>query len=192
MPELSLDDRDRNALHQQLVGHRVAQPVRVDALLDTVVERYEETEISAANVGAHHGAATVGNADATGAVGGTGDVQLATTWLLEDGPLPPEKLGRGGAVPPLVFSNSYLSLPALGERFLAAGASTFVGPLIPLYSRPARKFVGRFYSFLADGLCTAAALRAAALSLREQLGPEHPAWLSYGITGYGSLALPFL
>ncbi len=112
-------------------------------------------------------------------------------WL-EDGPVQPEALGRDGVVPPLVFSNSYRSLPVMGSRFLGAGASTFVGPLAPLYSRPARKFAGRFYNFLADGHCVATALRQAALACRAQFGAEHPVWLSYGVAGYGSLALQYL
>ncbi len=34
MAELALDDRHRNAFHHQLVRVGVAEPVRVDALLD--------------------------------------------------------------------------------------------------------------------------------------------------------------
>ncbi len=114
------------------------------------------------------------------------------SWLLEDGPIPPENLGAEGAMPPLVFSNSYLGLPELGARFLAAGASVFVGPVAPLYSRPARKFAGRFYSFLADGYGVAAAHRAAALACRDRFGAGHPVWLSYGVVGHGILALQYL
>jgi hypothetical protein len=113
-------------------------------------------------------------------------------WLLEDGPVRPEQLGRDGWIPPLVFSNSYCSLPALGARFLNAGASLFAGPLVPLYSRPARKFAGRFYNFLGDGYSVGAALRTAALACRAQFGEYHPVWLSYGMVGYGSLALQYL
>ncbi len=115
-----------------------------------------------------------------------------TPWWLDDGPVQPEELGQKGGLPPLVFSNSYCSLPAMGARFLTAGASTFVGPYVPLYSRPARKFAGRFYNFLADGHCAASALRTTALACRAQFGPEHPVWLSYGVAGYGSLALQYL
>ncbi|MFH1845611.1 MAG: hypothetical protein ABIF77_20695 [bacterium] len=114
------------------------------------------------------------------------------TWLLEDGPIQPETLGRGGKLPPLIFSNSYCSLPELGGRFLAAGASVFVGPLVPLFSRPARKFAGRFYNFMADGHSAASAMRNAALACRGELGVNHPAWLSYGTVGFGSLALQYL
>lgn len=117
---------------------------------------------------------------------------VQTPWLLEDGPVQPERLGERGNIPPLVFSNSYRALPELGPRFLAAGASTFIGPQVALYSRPARKFAGRFYSFLGDGYSASAALRAAALACREQFGEWHPAWLSYGLVGYGSLALQYL
>jgi hypothetical protein len=110
-------------------------------------------------------------------------------WLLDDGPFVPESLGRDGALPALIFSNSYCSLTGLGRRFLEAGASTFVGPAAPLYSRPARRFAAAFYTCLADGLGVASAVRCAALALRSELGDDHPAWLSYGVVGYGSLAL---
>jgi hypothetical protein len=113
-------------------------------------------------------------------------------WLLEDGPVHPENLGRAGGVPPLVFSNSYLSLPGLGPRFLAAGASTFVGPVAAVLSGPAREFAARFYGCLGDGWSTAAALRGAALACRDHYGEEHPAWLSYGLIGHGCLALQYL
>jgi len=68
----------------------------------------------------------------------------------------------------------------------------FVGPLVPLFSRPARKFAGRFYNFMADGHSAAAAMRKAALACRGELGENHPAWLSYGTVGFGSLALQYL
>jgi hypothetical protein len=115
-----------------------------------------------------------------------------TPWLLEDGPVNPETLGSGRGIPPLIFSNSHCSLPTMGIRFLEAGASAFIGPLAALYSRPARKFAGRFYNYLGDGYSVGAALRTAALACREQFGPLHPVWLSYGVTGYGSLALQYL
>lgn len=113
-------------------------------------------------------------------------------WWLEDGPFQPEDMARQGALPALIFSNSYRSLPELSARFLEAGAAVFLGPVAPLYSRPARKFAGWFYSFLGDGHCTATALRTAALACRSDLGANHPAWLSYGIVGHGSLALQYL
>jgi len=113
-------------------------------------------------------------------------------WLLEDGPVAPENLGRAGGTPPLVFSNSYLSLPGLGPRFLDAGASTFVGPVAAVLSGPAREFAARFYGCLGDGWSTAAALRGAALACRDRYGAEHPAWLSYGLIGHGCLALQYL
>jgi hypothetical protein len=112
-------------------------------------------------------------------------------WL-EDGPVQPEDLGNRGGVPPFVFANSYLSLPEMGARFLDAGASVFLGPVAALYSGPARKFAGCFYSFLADGHSAATALHQAALACREQFGADHPVWLSYGLVGYGSLALQYL
>jgi hypothetical protein len=111
---------------------------------------------------------------------------------LEDGPVQPEQLRGTGQIPPLVFSNSYRSLAQLSWRCLAAGASTFVGTTVPLYSRPARHFAARFYNSLADGHCAATALREAALACREKYGADHPLWLSYGIAGYGSLALQYL
>jgi hypothetical protein len=113
-------------------------------------------------------------------------------WLLEDGPVHPENFGRAGGAPPFVFSNSYLSLPGLGPRFLAAGASTFVGPVAAVLSGPAREFAARFYGCLGDGWSTAAALRGAALACRDLYGEAHPAWLSYGLIGHGGLALQYL
>ncbi len=117
-----------------------------------------------------------------GATGGAG-------WLLEDGPVAPEHLGRDGCLPPLVFSNSWCSLAWLGRRFLAAGASTFVGTSAPVFSRPARRFAAGFYGAMADGLCVGAAQRQAALALRAELGAEHPAWLAHGVQGYATLRL---
>ncbi|MEZ4386584.1 MAG: hypothetical protein R3D98_03230 [Candidatus Krumholzibacteriia bacterium] len=110
-------------------------------------------------------------------------------WLLDDGPIAPEHLGRDGCLPPLVFSNSWCSLHWLGHRFTVAGASTFVGTAIPLFSRPARLFAAQFYEALARGGCVGEASREAALRLRERLGPEHPAWLAYGVQGFGTLRL---
>jgi len=112
-----------------------------------------------------------------------------TAWLLEDGPVVPEHLGRDGCLPPLVFSNSWCSLSWLGQRFLDAGASAFVGTAAPLFSRPARRFAALFYGALGSGLCVGAAQRQAALALREMLGAEHPAWLAHGVQGYASLRL---
>ena len=61
-----------------------------------------------------------------------------------------------------------------------------------MYSRPARLYAARFYDCPPEGLCTGAALRAASLALRDKYGAEHPAWLSYGMVGYGALALQYL
>ncbi|HOX24984.1 MAG TPA: hypothetical protein PLL30_04365 [Candidatus Krumholzibacteria bacterium] len=120
---------------------------------------------------------------------GPGVPAVEVAWWLDDGPVRPERLGRDGCLPPLVFSNSWCSLGWLGRRFLAAGASTFIGTAIPLYSRPARHFAALFYGALGAGLCACAAHREASLALRERLGPEHPSWLAYGIQGYGCLRL---
>ena len=116
----------------------------------------------------------------------------STSWLLEDGPVPPESIGQAGGMPPLVFSNNYRGLPELGSRFLGAGASTFIGPLLPLYSRSARIYAGYFYEALACGWSAGAALWRAAHFCRQEMGTDHPAWLSYGIQGSGSLALQYL
>jgi len=186
----------------------------VDALLDRVVESYEQADPPLTPVAAAGSAASPIDAATTDPVGSgqlgsganagetaadrahsgerVGSAPHDGSWLLDDGPVRPECMARDGNVPPLIFSNSYLSLPTLGARFLAAGASAFIGPVAPLYSRPARLYAARFYDFLADGLCTGAALRAASLALRDKYGAEHPAWLSYGMVGYGALALQYL
>ncbi len=111
------------------------------------------------------------------------------SWLLDDGPVNPEHLERGGILPPLVFSNSYRALPALGHRFIRPGASTFIGPVVPLFSRPARIFAGHCYGALGQGWCAGAAVWKASRECRRELGDNHPAWLSYGVQGYGKLAL---
>ena len=146
----------------------------VEALLDQVSERRETTQrLSQPELVAAYAAAAIPS-------GG---------WMLDDGPFVPESLRHESALPALVFSNSYCSLTNLGRRFLEAGSSAFVGPAAPLFSRPARRFAAAFYAFLADGHGTASAVRSAALALRSELGDDHPAWLSYGVVGYGSLAL---
>lgn len=126
--------------------------------------------------------------DDTGPGGSSG----ATAWLLDDGPVAPEILGRRGQLPPLVFSNSWCAVPELGARFVRAGASTFVGPLVPLFSRPARLYAGHLYAGMGRGWCAGAANWLAAAECRRELGREHPAWLSYGVLGFGSLALQYL
>lgn len=113
-------------------------------------------------------------------------------WLLPDGPIDPESISAGGGIPPLVFSNSYLALTELGPRFLRAGASAFVGPAVPLFSRPARVFAGHYYRALGEGWCVGAAVWRAGRACRRELGEDHPAWLSYGLQGYGSLAMQYL
>ena len=142
----------------------------VEAALDQALEAYTRRG-AATPVGA-----SVGHS--------TGD-----GWLLDDGPIAPEHLGRDGCLPPLVFSNSWCSLHWLGRRFTSAGASTFVGTAIPLFSRPARLFAALFYEALGHGNCVGEAHRESALRLRERLGPEHPAWLAYGVQGFGTLRL---
>lgn len=109
-------------------------------------------------------------------------------WLLEDGTVLPECLGRSG-LPPLVFSNSWCSLAWLGQRFCHAGVSTFVGTALPVFSRPARLFAAMFYQYLGSGFDVGNAHRQTSLALRENLGPQHPGWLAYGLQGYGSLHL---
>jgi len=129
---------------------------------------------------------------ADGGDGGTPAPRRGSSWLLEDGPVAPETLGRSAQLPPLVVSNSWCAVPELGARFVHAGASTFVGPHVPLFSRPARLYAGHLYRGLGRGWCTGAAAWQAAALCRQELGPEHPAWLSYGVLGFGSLALQYL
>jgi hypothetical protein len=175
----------------------------ITAMLDELSERAEREEqldepkalagVGAAADGAP-GASAAGAGEPAAPHGSAAAAvpQAGGSWLLEDGPIRPEELARVGGAPPLVFSNSYLSLQDLGRRFLEAGASTFVGPTAAVMSRPAREFAARFYSCLAEGYCAAAALRSAALACRERHGAESPIWLSYGLIGYGSLALQYL
>lgn len=115
-----------------------------------------------------------------------------STWLLDDGPVDPEHLGRGGLLPPLIFSNSFCALSDMGSRFIRSGASAFVGPVVPLFSRPARIFAGYFYQAMGEGWSVGAAVWKAARDCRSEFGNEHPVWLSYGLQGYGTLALPYL
>jgi len=164
----------------------------VTILLDQANENY--TRRGAPDQGAADSISVGGNIRAR-AAGGDGSDPTGTgrqTWLLDDGPVLPENLGRGTGLPPLVFSNSYMALPDLGPRFLAAGASTFIGPQVPLFSRPARIFASYTYQAMGEGWCAGAALWRAAIACRDELGDQHPAWLSYGVRGYGSLALQYL
>lgn len=159
----------------------------ITSLLDDVCEKYD----------AQGGPSETYNRVGERAEGGT-DVSRPRSsgpgqqWLLPDGPIDPEDIGRQGLIPPLVFSNSYRALPELGRRFTTAGASAFVGPLVPLFSRPARLFAGHLYRALGQGRCIGAAVWQAADACRRELGDEHPAWLSYGVQGYGALALQYL
>lgn len=159
----------------------------ITSLLDDVCEKYD------AQGGPSESLNRVGER-AEGASGGGRDRPRGPgqQWLLPDGPIDPEHIGRQGLIPPLVFSNSYRALPELGRRFTTAGASAFVGPLVPLFSRPARLFAGHCYRALGQGRCVGAAVWQAADACRRELGDEHPAWLSYGVQGYGALALQYL
>ncbi len=167
----------------------------ITSLLDDVSEKYDQQQLAG-----HHANETA--AAAQGRAGGgssremTGDSVggrvSSTPWLLEDGPVEPESLGKAGGIPPLVYSNSYRALPELGARFIAAGASTFIGPVVPLFSRPARIFSGYCYQALGEGWCAGAAVWKAARNCRRELGRDHPAWLSYGVYGFGTLALHYL
>jgi len=122
----------------------------------------------------------------------TSSAPIKQTWLLDDGPVAPEHLGRGGLLPPLVFSNSFCSVPEMGQRFLTAGASTFVGPVVPLFSRPARIFVGHFYHAMGKGWSAGAALWKASQDCRREFGDHHPVWLSYAIQGQGTLSFAYI
>ena len=133
-----------------------------------------------------------GNSNSRKSTGSIPSENQERSWLLDDGPVKPEHLERGAAVPPLIFSNSYRALPELGLRFIHAGASTFIGPVVPLFSRPARIFAGHCYGAMGEGWGAGAAVWRAAQVCREELGAEHPAWLSYGLQGYGKLALQYL
>ncbi|HPF34048.1 MAG TPA: CHAT domain-containing protein [Candidatus Krumholzibacteria bacterium] len=143
----------------------------VDALLDTLSERAETAPLPLPAAVA---------------------VAAAPAWRFDDGHLRPEDLQGLQAVPALVVSNSYLSLSALGSRFLAAGASTFVGTQALVTAGDARDFAADFYTALGRGRGAAAALREASLAARERRGADHPLWLSYGLLGAGDLALQYL
>lgn len=162
----------------------------ITSLLDDVTARYELNG-PPQEVNSHQAAA-----GGTGAGRDSGHLQPAPpsrhSWLLDDGPVGPEHLSRGGLLPPFIFSNSFCSLPELGHRFIAAGASTFVGPSVPLFSRPARIFAGYFYQALGEGWSAGAAAWRAARGCRREFSERHPVWLSYGVQGYGTLALPYL
>ncbi len=154
----------------------------VTSLLDDVCASHDR---QAARIEAGFGQGDGGPAERSATVG-------ASAWLLDDGPVAPETLGQRGQLPPLVVSNSWCAVPELGARFMLAGASTFVGPLVPLFSRPARIYAGHLYEGMGRGWCAGAAAWRASQRCREELGSEHPAWLSYGVLGFGTLALQYL
>jgi hypothetical protein len=162
----------------------------VTSLLDDIVERYETTGLIEEEVAVP---VSLSMNSVSGDHNGPPAVETSPrSWLLDDGAVKPEHLERGAAVPPLVFSNSYQALPALGQRFIKSGASTFIGPIVPLFSRPARIFAGHCYGAMGEGWSAGAAIWRAAQICRRELGAEHPAWLSYGLQGYGKLALQYL
>ena len=154
----------------------------VTSLLDDIVARYESSGSVLDPVSVSSGGS------ARKVISGS----PSNSWLLDDGPVHPENMERGGILPPLIFSNSYRALPELGHRFVRAGASTFIGPVVPLFSRPARIFAGHCYGAMGQGWCAAAAVWKASRTCRQELGVDHPAWLSYGVQGYGQLALQYL
>lgn len=160
----------------------------ITSLLDDITARYDLHGTSV-TIGAEN---TEQGSGSSGPPRTTARTSSRHTWLLDDGPVDPENLGRNGLLPPLVFSNSFCALPELGRRFTRAGASAFVGPVVPLFSRPARIFAGYFYLALGEGWSVGAAVWKAARDCREEFGAGHPAWLSYGVQGYPILALPYL
>lgn len=166
----------------------------ITSMLDDVCDKYDQEQMVGPNSYEEHsiesGASSLDGAGRSRRE--TPPAAPSNPWLLDDGPVDPESLGRAGGIPPLVYSNSYRALPELGQRFIAAGASTFIGPVVPLFSRPARIFSGYCYQALGDGWCAGAAVWKAAQSCRQELGKNHPAWLSYGVHGYGTLALQYL
>jgi len=172
----------------------------VTSLLDDIVERYETNGpvLDPVSVLSFESDGTAGGGTESHRGGGAGIGHPAIpgaqprSWLLDDGPVHPENMGRGGILPPLVFSNSYQALPELGHRFVRAGASTFIGPVVPLFSHPARIFAGHCYGAMGRGWCASAAVWKASQICRQELGVDHPAWLSYGVQGYGQLALQYL
>lgn len=167
----------------------------ITSLLDDVSHRYEETQMAGGFTQEKHNTSGESGSSSSGPSGMESSASPhsgSSPWLLDDGPVGPESLGIFGVMPPLVYSNSYCALPQLGQRFIAAGASTFIGPVVPLFSRPARIFSGYCYQALGDGWCAGAAVWKAAQNCQKELGKDHPAWLSYGVHGYGSLALQYL
>lgn len=168
----------------------------ITSLLDDVSDSYEEKQLMGQSSQQGSNALNSGESQQRSASSPTGSGNESSggkgNWLLADGPVEPENLGRSLGIPPLVYSNSYCALPQLGRRFIAAGASTFIGPIVPLFSRPARVFSGYCYQALGEGWCAGAAVWKAAQNTRSELGKEHPAWLSYGVHGFGSLALHYL
>ncbi len=162
----------------------------ITSLLDSVAEKYDREGITESRINSG-GISRVGGESSSSSY----DIpnhSSAPQWLLDDGPVEPESIGASGGMPPLIFSNSYRALPELGKRFTDAGASTFIGPVVPIFSRPARLYAGYIYTNLANGWSSAAAIWQASHQIKKELGKDHPAWLSYGVRGYGTLALQYL
>jgi len=158
----------------------------ITSLLDTVTEKYELNGPPVEEP-AHQNAAHTGQSRPPAVPNAP-----QKSWLLDDGPVDPVSLGRSGLLPPMIFSNSFCALPELGQQFIKAGASAFVGPVVPLFSRPARIFASHFYRAFGQGWSVGAAVWQASQACRKEFGSEHPVWLSYGVQGYGALALPYL
>lgn len=158
----------------------------ITSLLDTVTEKYElngpPVEVNAQQRANQQGAS----------LPPISVTAPQKTWLLADGPVDPENLGRSGLLPPMIFSNSFCALPEMGQQFIKAGASAFVGPVVPLFSRPARIFASHFYLALGKGWSVGAAVWRASQACRKEFGAEHPVWLSYGVQGYGTLSLQYM
>ena len=171
---LGVSDRDgvlADAMEAEVVG---VDPIT--ALLDDINERADSGLVSEAIAGR------------------TAQALLERTACLrtQDGPVNPEDLGYHRATPPLVFSNTYCSLRELGERFLSAGASVFVGPQARIPVTRSGEFAQDYYFHLGSGVSAGEAFRLAALDMRDRTGRWDPVWLFYGMIGHGSLALQYL
>ena len=141
------------------------------SLLDDVCVKYDQEQLVGQRPSRKTPRGRAANRTADNPPGHTPPASAGSNpWLLDDGPVDPETLGRAGGIPPLVYSNSYRALPELGQRFIAAGASTFIGPVVPLFSRPARIFSGYCYQAMGDGWCAGAAVWKAAQSCRAGAG----------------------
>ncbi|MFT5232066.1 MAG: hypothetical protein ACI9UQ_000084 [Candidatus Krumholzibacteriia bacterium] len=180
--EAKVDVESQFGLEGEILG---VDPIT--SLLDDVTEKYELNGPPVEVPAIQHSISQNGPAQPPVAVN-----KPQKSWLLDDGPVDPASLSRAGLLPPMIFSNSFCALPELGQHFVKAGASAFVGPVVPLFSRPARIFASHFYKAFGQGWSVGAAVWQASNKCRREFGDEHPVWLSYGVQGYGSLALPYL